>query len=213
MMPFSDDRRRCLESYRSSWSSSREWSFAFCIGKARRRETSRPGFRHSLGMPPTACEASRVGVCTFDKGASFWMMNPGLEGRQLIFLIFRFCRHSKTTFSLGLLTFQGPQSVVHDNCEPFARLASLEISPFAVDSPSVDRAAPNHKSPEMRGVAAIARDHSGEQIPHYCHGRRELIHPWVSTLHEVERPSRNVHVYCYRFDDFSTQFRFSVFRE
>jgi hypothetical protein len=27
--------------------------------------------RHSLGMPPAACEASSVGVCMFDKGASF----------------------------------------------------------------------------------------------------------------------------------------------
>jgi hypothetical protein len=93
MMPFSDDRRRHLKFYHSSWSSSREWSFAFCIGKARRREISRPGFWHSLEIPLTTCEVSSVDIYMFDMGASFWMMKPSLEGRQLIFLIFRFCLH------------------------------------------------------------------------------------------------------------------------
>jgi hypothetical protein len=98
------------------------------------------------------------------------MMKPGLEGHQLISLISKFCLHSKNNLSLDLLTFRDPQCVSHDTVEPFARLASPQMFQFAVDSPPVDRASPGHKSPEMQGVAAIARGHGGEQIPHYCHG-------------------------------------------
>jgi hypothetical protein len=68
----------------------------------------------------------------------------------------------KTTFSFGLVTFRDPQSVAHGNCEPFARLDSAQIVPFAVDSSPVDRAAPGNNNPEMRGVVAIAREYGGE---------------------------------------------------
>jgi hypothetical protein len=68
----------------------------------------------------------------------------------------------KTTFSLGLLISRDSQCVANDNFELFARLASLEIFPFAVNFSPVDQAAPSHKSPEMQRVAAIAREYGGQ---------------------------------------------------
>jgi hypothetical protein len=75
------------------------WLFAFSPGKTPSREIFKASRRYNLVLLLTTWAASIVDATKFGKDASSWMMNLGLGGYQLIFLISEFSLTSKNNLS------------------------------------------------------------------------------------------------------------------